>query len=81
MTVCCKCPFLVVRTKLEIPADVEITFVLADDGCQVDRSDILDMLPLPTLMILRSCDNWTKVIKFQVMHFMSSYGTVAVAFR
>jgi len=50
-----------VRTKLEIPAGVELTFVLDDDGCQVDRSDLLDMLPLPALMILCTGDNWTKV--------------------
>ena len=49
------------RTKLEIPADVELTFVLDDDGCQVDCSDLLDMLPLPMLMILRTGENWTKV--------------------
>lgn len=58
----CACCAFAVRTKLSIASDVPVKYVLNGDGCEVDKEDIIDMLPLTEpLMILKGTEIWTKV--------------------
>jgi len=51
-----------VKRKFEIPDEETLKYVLNGDGCEIDRDDLLDMLPISEpVVILRSTQVWTKV--------------------